>query len=38
MAKNTATFTDLPAKNDLFELNPYIEGLAKFIGMCAPLH
>ncbi|WP_298704633.1 P-loop NTPase fold protein [uncultured Campylobacter sp.] len=35
MAKNTATFTDLPAKNDLFGLNPYIEGLAKFIGMCS---
>lgn len=35
MAKNTATFTDLPAKSDLFGLNPYIEGLAKFIGMCS---
>lgn len=35
MATNITTFTDLPATTDLFGLNPYIDGLAEFINMCA---
>ena len=35
MANTITTFTDLPAKSDLFGLNPYIDGLANFINGCA---